>query len=391
MPGKAAKVKVSERQLSILNELRRSKTESASVVQRAAIIALAWEGRLNEEITAEVGLGRMEVGKWRRRWQDAWEDLTVLECSEPRRLRQAIRDTLRDAPRSGGPGKFTAEQITEILALACEPPEKSGRPITHWTNAELRAEVIKRGIVDDISVSQIGKYLREAVLQPHRRKMWINTTEKDHAKFQRQVEEVCQTYLDAPKRHAADGTRTVCVDEMTGLQALERNAPDKGVRVDEVAKHEFEYTRHGTTTLIGNWDVVQGVMIAETIGPTRTEPDFVAHIQQTVATQPDVPWVIVVDCLNVHWSATLVEWVAEQCEPNRPLGKKRQIGSTQVASHSPGIPVRSKPPNPVRILAETQFVVESGRSGLRDHKQEGNASRQLHLNCRPRRKAAGVP
>jgi transposase len=391
MPGKAAKVTVSERQLSILNQLRRSKTEPAWVVQRAAIIVLAWEGLLNEEISAEVGLGRMEVGKWRSRWRDAWEDLTLLECTEPRRLRQAIRDTLRDAPRSGCPGKFTAEQITQILAVACEPPERSGRPITHWTNVELRAEVVKRGIVENISVSQVGLYLREAVLQPHRRKMWINTTEKDPATFQRQVEEACQTYQEASQRHATDGTRTVCVDEMTGLQALERNAPDKDVRLDEVAKHEFEYMRHGTTTLIGNWDVVQGAMIAETIGPTRTEPDFVTHIQQTVATQPEVPWVFVVDCLNVHWSATLVEWVAEHCEPNRPLGKKRQIWSTQIASHSPGIPVRSEPPNPVRISAQTQFVAEPGRSDLRDRDEKGDASRQLHLGCRPRTQTESVP
>jgi transposase len=391
MPGKAAKVTVSERQLSILNELRRSKTEAAWVVQRSAIIVLAWEGRLNEEISAEVGLGRMEVGKWRRRWRDAWEDLTLLECSEPRRLRQAIRDTLQDAPRSGCRGKFTAEQVTQILALACEPPELSGRPITHWTNGELRAEIIKRGIVENISVSQVGRYLREAMLQPHRRKMWINTTEKDPATFQRQVEEVCQTYQEASARQATDGTRTVCVDEMTGLQALERNAPDKDVRPDEVAKHEFEYTRHGTTTLIGNWDVVQGAMIAETIGPTRTEPDFVAHIQQTVATQPEVPWVFVVDCLNVHWSATLVEWVAERCEPNRPLGKKRQVGSAQVASHSTGVPVRSKPPNPVRLSAQTQFVAESGRSHLRDRDEKGDATRQLYLGCRPRTQTAHVP
>ena len=64
---------------------------------------------------------------------------------------QAIRDTLRDAPRSGSPGKFTAEQVTQILAVACEPP-LTGRPITHWTHAELRDEVVKRGIVTSISV-----------------------------------------------------------------------------------------------------------------------------------------------------------------------------------------------------------------------------------------------
>ncbi|MSR58204.1 MAG: helix-turn-helix domain-containing protein [Planctomycetaceae bacterium] len=168
MPGKAAKVWVSERQLAVLSEFQRSQTEPRFVVQRAAMIVLAWNGRSNEEIAQEVGLGRMEVGKWRRRWRDAWNELTLFECTEPRRLRQAIRDTLRDAPRSGSPGKFTAEQVTRILAVACEPPEQSGRPITHWTNAELRDEVVKRGIVTSISVSQVGCYLREAVLQPHR-------------------------------------------------------------------------------------------------------------------------------------------------------------------------------------------------------------------------------
>jgi len=262
-----------------------------------------------------------------------------LECAEPARLREAIRETFKDAPRPGCPGTFTAEQVTHILALACEPPEKSGRPITHWTNAELRDEVVKRKIVPNISVFTVGHYLRTAALQPHRRKMWINTTEKDPATFQRQVREVCQTYQTAVERHIADGTRTVSIDEMTGLQALERAAPDQPTRVAQVAKQEFEYVRHGTTTLIGNWDVVQGAMFSETIGPTRTESDFVAHIEQTVASDPDVPWVIVLDCLNVHWSASLVEWIAKRCEPNRPLGKKRRIGRAAKPSHSPRISV----------------------------------------------------
>ncbi|MFN0050949.1 MAG: transposase [Planctomycetales bacterium] len=198
---------------------------------------------------------------------------------------------------------------------------------------------MKRGIVPSISITQVGCYLREAMLQPHRHKGWINTTEKDPETFKRQVEEVCQTYQEAPRRYAKDGTRTVSVDEMTGLQALERAAPDKNVRVGEVAKQEFEYTRHGTTTLIGNWDVVQGVMFAETIGATRTEADLVAHIERTVATDPDAPWVFVWDCLNVHWSASLVEWIAKRCEPNRPLGKKRQSRDLEITGHSACISV----------------------------------------------------
>ena len=115
----------------------------------------------------------------------------------PRRLRRAIEAVLSDGPRPGTPGKFTAEQVTQILAVACEPPAKSGRPITHWTAHELADEVAKRGIVASISPSQVSRYLREAALQPHKKRYWLNTTEKDPARFKAQVERVCDTYLTA--------------------------------------------------------------------------------------------------------------------------------------------------------------------------------------------------
>ena len=164
------------------------------IVQRATIILRAFGKGSNTEIAHDVGLERKQVGLWRRRWQDAWEALTLLECTEPRRLKEAVRETLRDAPRSGAPATFTVAQIAEILAIACEPPSQSGRPITHWTHRELRDEVVKRGIVTDISESRVGHFLREARLQPHRRKLWLNTTEKDLAAFQRQVKQICGTY-----------------------------------------------------------------------------------------------------------------------------------------------------------------------------------------------------
>ena len=128
MPGQAAKVVITERQQVILDEFRRSRTESPAVSQRANIVLLAFEGRLNQDIATQVSLGRNDVGQWRRRWQQTWEQLTRWECLETHRLREAIREVLRDAPRSGSPGTFSAEQITQILAVACEPPEKSDRP-----------------------------------------------------------------------------------------------------------------------------------------------------------------------------------------------------------------------------------------------------------------------
>src|SRR5260221_10102678 len=120
MPGQAAKVVITEKQQAVLLELSNARTESQLVVQRATIVLRAFAGKLNEEVSAEIGLGRHQVGVWRRRWQDAWEELTALECREPRKLRGAIYEVLRDAPRPGSPGKVTPEQVTQILALACE-------------------------------------------------------------------------------------------------------------------------------------------------------------------------------------------------------------------------------------------------------------------------------
>src|SRR5271170_1841746 len=313
MAGKAAKIIVSERQQVLLNEFSKSRTVGKGVVQRATIILLGFTGKLNEEIALRVGLNRIQVGIWRQRWRDTWDSLCVWECTEPHRLREAILDVLSDAPRLGTPATFTAEQVSQIVALACEPPKLSGRPIDHWTLRELRDEAIKRKIVEDISVSQVGRYLQQAAVQPHRKKMWLNTTEKDPQKFQTEVENVCRTYLEAAAKAAVDGTHTVSVDEATSLQAIERNAPEKPVQPDSVRKPEFEYTRYGTTTLTAGLDVVTGQIVSPTLEATRTEPEFVDHIARTVNLDPTGEWIFVVDNLNTHASESLVNWVAEQC------------------------------------------------------------------------------
>ncbi len=321
MAGTAAKIVISERQQRLLEEFGKSRTIARCVARRATIVLLGFSGMLNGEIAVQVGLNRTQVGIWRQRWRDAWEALCVWECTEPHRLREAMVDVLSDAPRPGAPATFTAEQVSRIVALACEPPKLSGRPIDHWTLRELRDEAIERKIVTAISVSQIGRFPRQAAVQPHRRKMWLNTTEKDPQKFQAEVENVCRAYLEAPAKAEA-GAHTVSVDEATSLQALERNAPDKPAQPDSVPKQEFEYTRHGTTTLTAGLDVVTGKIVCPTLEATRTEPEFVAHIKRTVETDPDAEWIFVVDRLNTHMSESLVKFVAERCNLLDALGKK---------------------------------------------------------------------
>jgi hypothetical protein len=323
MPGTAAKVQVSEKQLVVLQELSHSRTAAKGIVQRALIVVAAFQGKLNQEIALHVGLNRQQVGVWRQRWRDAWDSLCVWECTQTHRLREAILEVLSDAPRPGAPATFTAEQVTQIVALACESPKLSGRPITRWTHRELQDEVIKRQIVESISVAQVGRYLQQSAVQPHRSKMWLNTTEKNADVFEREAATVCRTYLEAPRKAAESGTHTVSVDEATSLQALERNAPDKPAQPDSVAKQEFEYTRHGTTTLTAGLDVVTGQIVAPTLETTRTEPEFVAHIARTVSLDPQGEWIFVVDNLNTHVSESLVNWVAQKCNITVALGKKR--------------------------------------------------------------------
>jgi transposase len=118
----------------------------------------------------------------------------------------------------------------------------------------------------------------------------------------------------------------VSVDEMTGIQALERIAPTQSMRPGRVERREFEYIRHGTQCLIGNFDVVTGEVIAPTVQPTRTEEDFAGHIKRTVATDPEATWIFVCDNLTTHCSESLVRYVAESCDIEQSLGKKGKSG-----------------------------------------------------------------
>jgi putative transposase len=160
MPGNAAKVTITERQQDALRTMTRSSTCPQALAPRARMILLAFDGDSKEQIAEGVGCERHAPGGWRRRWADAFDRLVLVECCErPSALPRAIEELLGDRPRVGSPGKFTAEQVTQILAIAGEEPEASGRPVTHWTPRERADEVIQRGIVASISPRQVGRFL----------------------------------------------------------------------------------------------------------------------------------------------------------------------------------------------------------------------------------------
>ena len=115
-------------------------------------------------------------------------------------------------------------------------------------------------------------------------------------------------------------------DEKTGIQALERAHATQPMEPGQVERQEFEYIRHGTQSLIANFDVATGQLLTPSIGATRTEEDFAQHILQTVATDLDGEWIFVVDQLNTHQSESLVCLVDDLCDLDEVLGEKGKKG-----------------------------------------------------------------
>lgn len=151
-------------------------------------------------------------------------------------------------------------------------------------------------------------------------------TPQHEADFETKVTDVCTVYREAPTL-APQGERVVSPDELTGVQALERKHPGLPLAPGKVERREFEDIRHGTCTFILSRDVATGQGLAPWAGSTRTEADFLAHVQGVVATEPQaLRWHVVADNLDTHRSASLVQWVAKVSGLTIELGVKGKSG-----------------------------------------------------------------
>jgi len=160
----APAIELSARQQEVLERLVRRRTGEQRLAERARIILAAAEGGLNLDVAKDLGVDVGTVGRWRRRWAAAQEQLAAAEESSRRSdLGRCITGILVDAPRSGRPGIFTPEQIVEIIAIACEDPqEDSERPVSHWTPREVAEEAVKRKIVPGVSTRTVGRFLKSS-------------------------------------------------------------------------------------------------------------------------------------------------------------------------------------------------------------------------------------
>lgn len=164
--GTAVSISISERQRAILERWRKNKAgTSAQLVERCSIILLSADGVSNVEQGRVLGVDRQRARRWRTRWAENQERLADAERegASDKDLAKLVGALLSDEPRPGAPPIFTAEQLAQIIAVACELPEECGRPVTHWTPRELADEVIKRSIVESISPRHVDRLLKGGI------------------------------------------------------------------------------------------------------------------------------------------------------------------------------------------------------------------------------------
>jgi transposase len=165
MPNpKTIPINLSSKQQVLLKQLVRRSTNPQRLVRRAQLVLAAAAGKSNTQISQQLELDRGQVRLWRNRWLDASVELTAseMEAVSDEKLINLIAQVLSDRVREGTPNFFSTEQVVQIVALACEKPVESERPVSHWTATELAQEAMKRSIVEKISPRSVGRFLKRS-------------------------------------------------------------------------------------------------------------------------------------------------------------------------------------------------------------------------------------
>jgi transposase len=252
-------------------------------VLRARIVLAAAAGLANAQIAWRLGIAPNTVRKWRRRF-----------CQE------GVAG-LADRPRSGRPRAYPAVVVAEVKAIACELPATRGVPLGRWSLAELREEVITVGLVEDVSVATLGRWLAQDPLKPWRHRSWIFPRDPD---FAAKAGRVLDLYArrDAGRR-LEPGEYVISADEKTSIQARCRCHPTLPPGLARVMRVEHEYDRGGALAYLAAWDVHQARLFGR-CEPTTGIAPFGRLVEQVMDTEP-------------YASARRVFWVVDNGSSHR--------------------------------------------------------------------------
>ena len=254
-----------------------------AVVQRAKILLLAHAGVGNEKIARTVDCSSRNARKWRMRF-------AASPCLA----------SIQDQPKSGRPARITVALRCQLIELACARPSGLASPPPFrdvWTLASLAAAFTARTGVA-LSVSEVGRILRNEQLRPHRIRQWLKSEDPN---FYHKAQRICRLYLHAPKDAVV-----VCVDEKP-LQVIERKHPDSVDPRDGAVRREYEYIRHGTQALLAAFHVKTGRVFARVV-PHRNAAALVAFMTELARQHRGKKVIVIWDNLNIHYDGAAARW-----------------------------------------------------------------------------------
>ena len=270
MPRVAPAVSLNPITKTTLKHLVRSPSTPHGLVQRCRIVLAAAAGKTNQQIAGELQLPEVTVSKWRRGFAS-----------------QGL-EGLRDAPRSGRPVKHGQEVVQRVQNRACQQPEHYSR----WSVRTLAKDLkLPRSTVHQILVA--------SDLQPHRIRTFTFSPDPD---FEAKLLDIVGLYLNPP-----ENALVLCVDEKTGIQALDRTQPLLPLRAKKPRSWSNEYVRHGTQTLLAALEIASGQVVAH-VKQRRTSVNFLRFLNDVVEAFPERELHLVLDNLNIHKNEAAQRW-----------------------------------------------------------------------------------
>lgn len=257
-----------------LEKWRRQRTAKAALVQRAQMILWAAEGQANAEIARRLDCRPHVVGKWRRRF--AAEGIEGLE----------------DQPRSGRPLSRTDKETKKVVVTACRQPPKG---LSRWSVRTLARHLA-------IPPASVQRILHAHDLHPHRLRTF---TFSPDPQFEEKLLEVVALYMEPPEKAIV-----LCVDEKTGIQALDRTQPALPLRAKKPRSWTNEYVRHGTRTVLASLEIKTGKVLAQ-VTQTRTSLDFLRFMDDVAAAYPQERLCVILDNLNTHKNEAARTWLVQ--------------------------------------------------------------------------------
>lgn len=249
----------------VLEARARAYSAPHAEVVRAKIVLMAADGDANTVIAARLNVHVDVVSRWRRRF-------VVGGLAE-----------LADRKRSGRPRSFSAAVVTEVKAMACEPPQDRQVPLSRWSSTELARQAMAEGLVETVSGSTVRRWLAADAIRPWRYRSWIFPRDPEFATKAGRVLDLYERVWDGVELGADD--YVISADEKSQLQAVSRCHPELAAAPGRNRRVEFEYDRHGTLAYLAGYDVHRAHLIG-TVAPTTGIAPFTELVDQVMSQEP---------------------------------------------------------------------------------------------------------